>query len=92
MSNFNEYISKLECARSLRQTIEQLNILLQHTECEYRFWARQSNLPRWITDQMSGGIDRLIDGAIRKHHDRERLAAFVEKLRGTSHTDNGDAK
>ena len=76
MSNFNEYISKLECAMSLLTTIEQIKELLEKTEGEYRFWLRESRLPRWMYDLKSDGILNLKEGAYQKHYRREDLRSL----------------
>jgi hypothetical protein len=56
MSNFNEYISKLECAISLVTAIENIKELLEKAEGDYRSWLIESRLPRWMHSINSDGL------------------------------------
>lgn len=70
MSNFNEYITKLECASGMALTIDRIKALLRKTEEEYAFWQREAGLRHHLKNLNSREVDCLIHGAFQKHHDR----------------------
>lgn len=70
MSNFNEYISKLNCAQGMALTIERIKKLLQLTEDEYAFWQREAGLRRQLKHLNSNDVQCLIYKAYQKHHTR----------------------
>lgn len=70
MSDFDNYISKLECAKTLAYARDCLKDLTYRADDEYRFWLKQSGLPRWMLGMESDGICHLISGAKEKHEHR----------------------
>ena len=69
MSNFDEYITKLNCAYGMAVTIDRIKKLLQLTEEEYAFWQREAGLRRQLKELNSSDIYCLIHGAFRKHYE-----------------------
>ena len=78
MSNFDEYITKLNCAYCMAVTIDRIKKLLQLTEEEYAFWQREAGLRHHLKNLNSRGIECLIHGAIQKHYARQERKEALE--------------
>ena len=71
MSNFNEYISKLDCAITIKYNIEQLSFALERMKDEYKFWLyHKSGLPRHLMELPSSNLSCLKYEALDKHEER----------------------
>lgn len=68
MSNFNEYIAKLECAYRTKRNIEQLELTLERMKYEYDEWVSEEIcFPAWTIHCSSDSIWMMMIHARGKH-------------------------
>ena len=69
MSNFSEYLTTLECAQSLADTIHELDQLWARKLDEFRDFARSKNMP-WLAEMSGTQINITALTAALKHYER----------------------
>ena len=72
MSNYNEYILKLDTAYIMKYQIEQLSLALEHMKDEYKDWLVRNNVPmniRKINNSSCIATEKY--DAITKHEERD---------------------
>ena len=70
MSNFNEYITTLESARSLADTLAELNRLASKKRLELLVLSNSHNMP-WLCKLTADEIEESIHNACAKRYDRK---------------------
>lgn len=88
MSNYNEYITKLDCASSMKRTIERMYNLMRMTEREYKNLIDCMHLPDYMKYLTSDGIKKVYENSTKKHEQRLRNKTIMSEI--TRFTEESD--
>lgn len=70
MSNYEEYIQKLEIMKSQRETIERVNNTLIELQHQFLRIVRQIHPPRFVWGMKSSELEEKMKQSRLKHHER----------------------
>lgn len=76
MSNYEEYIQKLEIMKSQREVIEQLTATLLGLQRQFRRLDNQIHPPRFVWGMTSTELEEEMKQSRLKHHER-----LIERVR-----------